>query len=226
MAATLDDVLERRTGVQFFSWETAMRAAPVAAAVMQKEMGWDSAHAQREVDDYVQHNFRLGPENWCGESRGEGVEPSSWAEFQLRTKDSEMADYIGAIDQGTTSTRFMCSAAAGGSCHGAERTPQIYPQPGWVEHDPAEIWARTRDVMPRRIASQGCGARPRCHGHHQSARDHGGLEPQTGKPVVQRNRVAGHARRRTTCGNGCRSRRAGPISRARPGCPWPLTSAG
>jgi len=53
MAATLDDVLERRTGVQFFSWETAMRAAPVAAAVMQKEMGWDSAHAQREVDGYV-----------------------------------------------------------------------------------------------------------------------------------------------------------------------------
>ncbi len=53
MAATLDDVLERRTGLQFFSWETAMAAAPVAAAVMQKEMGWDSAHTQREVDDYI-----------------------------------------------------------------------------------------------------------------------------------------------------------------------------
>jgi len=53
MAATLDDVLERRTGVQFFSWKTAMAAAPIAAAVMQKEMGWDSAHTQREVDDYV-----------------------------------------------------------------------------------------------------------------------------------------------------------------------------
>jgi glycerol-3-phosphate dehydrogenase len=53
MAATLDDVLERRTGVQFFSWKAAMEAAPVAAAVMQKEMGWDSAHTQHEVDDYV-----------------------------------------------------------------------------------------------------------------------------------------------------------------------------
>ncbi len=53
MAATLDDVLERRTGLQFFSWETAMAAAPVAAEVMQQEMGWDSAHTQREVDDYI-----------------------------------------------------------------------------------------------------------------------------------------------------------------------------
>ena len=57
MAATLDDVLERRTGVQFYSWNTAMAAAPVAATVMQKEMGWDLAHTQREVDDYVRTVF-------------------------------------------------------------------------------------------------------------------------------------------------------------------------
>ena len=53
MAATLDDVLERRTGLQFYSWKTAMAAAPVAAAVMQREMGWDEAYTQREVADYV-----------------------------------------------------------------------------------------------------------------------------------------------------------------------------
>jgi len=53
MAATLDDVLERRTGVQFFSWATAMAAAPVAAAVMQREMRWNAAQTQRGVDDYV-----------------------------------------------------------------------------------------------------------------------------------------------------------------------------
>jgi glycerol-3-phosphate dehydrogenase len=53
MGATLDDLLERRTGLQFYSWKTAMAAAPVVAAVMQKEMGWDEAHTQREVDDYV-----------------------------------------------------------------------------------------------------------------------------------------------------------------------------
>jgi len=53
MAATLDDVLERRTGLQFFGWKTAMAAAAVAAAAMQKEMAWDTANTQREVDDYV-----------------------------------------------------------------------------------------------------------------------------------------------------------------------------
>ena len=53
MAATLDDVLGRRTGLQFFSWEAAMAAAPVVAAVMQREMGWDSAQARRAVDGYT-----------------------------------------------------------------------------------------------------------------------------------------------------------------------------
>ena len=53
MAATLDDVLERRTGLQFFSWEAALAAAPVAAAVMQREMGWDGAQTQKAIDEYV-----------------------------------------------------------------------------------------------------------------------------------------------------------------------------
>jgi glycerol-3-phosphate dehydrogenase len=53
MAATLDDVLERRTGLQFYSWEAAMAAAPVAAAVMQREMGWDGEYTQRAIDEYV-----------------------------------------------------------------------------------------------------------------------------------------------------------------------------
>ena len=53
MAATLDDVLERRTGLQFFSWKEAVAAAPVAGAVMQREMAWDATQAQRAGDDYV-----------------------------------------------------------------------------------------------------------------------------------------------------------------------------
>ena len=53
MAATLGDLLERRTGLQFFSWKTAMAAAPVAAAVMQRELGWDAAQTRRAVDEYV-----------------------------------------------------------------------------------------------------------------------------------------------------------------------------
>jgi glycerol kinase len=55
-----------------------------------------------------------------------------------------MADYIGALDQGTTSTRFIVFDAAGKIVSVAQKEhAQIYPQPGWVEHDPDEIWGRT-----------------------------------------------------------------------------------
>jgi glycerol-3-phosphate dehydrogenase len=53
MAATLDDVLERRTGMQFFSWKMAMAAASIAAELMQREMGWDQQRTRREIDDYI-----------------------------------------------------------------------------------------------------------------------------------------------------------------------------
>ncbi|MBV8776086.1 MAG: glycerol kinase GlpK, partial [Alphaproteobacteria bacterium] len=50
-------------------------------------------------------------------------------------------DYLLAIDQGTTSTRAILFDAAGGIQRIARRElRQIYPQPGWVEHDPEEIW--------------------------------------------------------------------------------------
>jgi glycerol kinase len=56
--------------------------------------------------------------------------------------------YIGAIDQGTTSTRFIVFDAAGKVVACAQKEhQQIYPQPGWVEHDAEEIWARTEVVM-------------------------------------------------------------------------------
>lgn len=59
-----------------------------------------------------------------------------------------MAKYAGAVDQGTTSTRFMIFDHSGNvvSVHQLEHE-QIYPQAGWVEHDPLEIWARTQDVI-------------------------------------------------------------------------------
>jgi glycerol kinase len=59
-----------------------------------------------------------------------------------------MSKYIGAIDQGTTSTRFIVFDAAGKVAGCAQKEhKQIYPQPGWVEHDAEEIWARTQEVM-------------------------------------------------------------------------------
>ena len=59
-----------------------------------------------------------------------------------------MAKYIGAIDQGTTSTRFMIFDAAGDLVAGAQKEhAQIFPKPGWVEHDPVEIWRNTLGVI-------------------------------------------------------------------------------
>ena len=64
-----------------------------------------------------------------------------------------MADYIGAIDQGTTSTRFIVFDRSGRVISIAQKEhEQIYPNPGWVEHNPEEIWRRTREVIADAMA--------------------------------------------------------------------------
>jgi glycerol kinase len=64
-----------------------------------------------------------------------------------------VSKYIGAIDQGTTSTRFIVFDAAGKVVACAQKEhKQIYPQPGWVEHDAEEIWARTQEVIAEALA--------------------------------------------------------------------------
>ncbi len=57
-------------------------------------------------------------------------------------------NYVAAVDQGTTGTRFMIFDHAGKvvASH-YEEHHQIYPQPGWVEHDAGEIWDRTRTTI-------------------------------------------------------------------------------
>jgi glycerol kinase len=56
--------------------------------------------------------------------------------------------YVAAIDQGTTSTRCFLFDRAGQPRAGAQQEHrQIYPRPGWVEHDPVEIWDRTQRVF-------------------------------------------------------------------------------
>lgn len=69
-------------------------------------------------------------------------------------------NYIGAIDQGTTSTRFIIFDRSGRIVSVAQREhEQIYPRPGWVEHDPEEIWRRTQEViaeaMQQRVLAAG-----------------------------------------------------------------------
>ena len=69
-----------------------------------------------------------------------------------------MAKYAGAIDQGTTSTRFMIFDHGGKVVAIAQKEhEQIFPKPGWVEHDPAEVWSRTEEVVGEALASAGIG---------------------------------------------------------------------
>jgi glycerol kinase len=67
-----------------------------------------------------------------------------------------MADYVGAVDQGTTSTRFMIFDHSGNEVgkHQLEHE-QILPQAGWVEHNPVEIWERTSAVVQSALNSAG-----------------------------------------------------------------------
>jgi glycerol kinase len=59
-----------------------------------------------------------------------------------------MAEYAAAVDQGTTSTRFMVFDHGGQVVSVDQKEhEQIYPKPGWVEHDANEIWQRTQEVI-------------------------------------------------------------------------------
>jgi glycerol kinase len=70
-----------------------------------------------------------------------------------------VAKYAAALDQGTTSTRCMIFNHGGEVVSVAQKEhEQIYPQPGWVEHDPKEIWARTQEVMDEALDSAGASA--------------------------------------------------------------------
>ena len=70
-----------------------------------------------------------------------------------------MADYVGALDQGTTSTRFMIFDHSGGVVGVDQKEhEQIYPKPGWVEHDPKEIWERSKEVTAGALKKAGIAA--------------------------------------------------------------------
>ncbi len=70
-----------------------------------------------------------------------------------------MAEYVGALDQGTTSTRFMIFNHSGGVVGIDQKEhEQIYPKPGWVEHDATEIWTRSVEVIRGALQKTGIKA--------------------------------------------------------------------
>ncbi len=81
-----------------------------------------------------------------------------------------MAQFVAAIDQGTTSTRCMIFDHSGHvvAVEQHEHT-QIFPQAGWVEHDPIEIWDNVRNVTAGAGQRRSDRGRHRIRRHHQSA---------------------------------------------------------
>ncbi len=70
-----------------------------------------------------------------------------------------MAKYAAALDQGTTSTRCMVFDHGGNVVSVSQKEhEQIYPKPGWVEHDPKEIWDRSQEVMDAALSEAGASA--------------------------------------------------------------------
>ena len=70
-----------------------------------------------------------------------------------------MTKYVGALDQGTTSTRFMIFDHAGAVVAVDQKEhEQIFPKPGWVEHNPEEIWTRSVEVIRGALAKAGITA--------------------------------------------------------------------
>jgi len=97
-----------------------------------------------------------------------------------------MSDLILVLDEGTTSTRAMLFDAAG-KPHGVaqQELTQHYPQPGWVEHDAAEIWDKTLACM-RQVAEEAGGAgRIACIGITNQRETVVAWDKQTGKPLAR-----------------------------------------
>lgn len=70
-----------------------------------------------------------------------------------------MGRFVGAIDQGTTSTRFLIFDRKGAIIGSAQKEhEQLYPKPGWVEHNPMEIWRNTAATIADALAGAGLSA--------------------------------------------------------------------
>src|SRR5438876_4675340 len=95
-------------------------------------------------------------------------------------------EYVGAIDQGTTSTRFMVFDKSARIVAVAQKEhEQIFPKPGWVEHDPLEILRRTEEVIADALEQRGLRASDLAAIGITNQRETTVLwERQTGKPVA------------------------------------------
>lgn len=138
-----------------------------------------------------------------------------------------MADFVGAVDQGTTSTRFMVFDHDGREVgrHQLEHG-QILPRAGWVEHDPLEIWERTETVIGSALARLGLrGTDLDCLGITNQRETTVVWDRHTGRPV--HNAIVWQDTRTDSIAKALDSDGRGEVIRERAGLvPAPYFSAG
>ena len=122
--------------------------------------------------------------------------------------------YVASVDQGTASSRCIVFDERSRIVAVSQvEHEHIFPRPGHVEHDPAEIWRNVEHVVADALASAGLRApRPRRARHHEPARDHRAVGPGHRRAGAQRAQLAGHA----DGPSGARARRRrglGPLPR-------------
>ena len=130
-----------------------------------------------------------------------------------------MPDAVLAIDQGTTgSTALVLDRDGRVLGRATEEFTQFYPQPGWVEHDPEEIWRVSLEVIGRgtRRRLHWPTGEPACHRHHQPARNHRRLGPQDGRSHYT-GRSSGRAGRPPTSARKIRDNGLEPMITERTG---------
>ena len=119
-----------------------------------------------------------------------------------------------ALDQGTTSTRAIMFDAEGSAVAMAQRElPQIYPKPGWVEHDPERIWADAVAVCVEAIEK--AGRPPACIGVANQRESVVLWERATGRPAA--NAIVWQDRRTAARCEALRSESAEPLVQSRTG---------
>jgi glycerol kinase len=137
-----------------------------------------------------------------------------------------MPEYVGALDLGTTSNRFIIFDHQGQMVALDQKEhEQIFPQPGWVEHDPMEIWNNAVTVMRNAVKKSGtAGSDIQAVGITNQRETTIVWNRKTGEPlynaiVWQCTRTDGICRELIDAGGQDRFR-------GKPACPWPLISRG
>ena len=111
-----------------------------------------------------------------------------------RRRVAPMAEFVGAVDQGTTSTRFMIFDHDGVEVARSQlEHEQILPRSGWVEHNPVEIWERTASTMATALTSADLQPEDLAAVGITNQRETTVVWNRQHRPAVpQRDRLAGH----------------------------------